>query len=101
MSLDVHTILVMFAMLAFLFSGLLALAGLHEGSVGSGVRQWALASLLISLGFLPAYFYPVPAPGYEWAMVLGTTLVANPNYRLSQLLYTLQIVHSCSDKLIT
>ncbi len=76
MSLDVHTILVMFAILAFLFSGLLALAGLHAGSIGSGVRQWALASLLISLGFLPAYFYSVPAPGYEWAVILGSTLVA-------------------------
>ncbi len=76
MSLDIHTILVMFAILAFMLAGLLALAGVHAGNISSGIRQWALASLCISLGLLPAYFYRVPAPGYHWAMVVGSVLIA-------------------------
>ncbi len=66
----------MFAMLSFMLTGLLALAGLYAGLIGSGVRQWALASLCISLGMLPAFFFRTPAPGYDWAMVLGSMLVA-------------------------
>ena len=77
MSLDIHTILVMFSMLAFMLAGLLALAGLHAGSIGSGIRQWALASLCISLGLLPAYFYRGPAPGSDWALVAGSLLIAS------------------------
>ncbi len=76
MNLDIHTVLVMFAMLSFMLTGLLALAGLHAGLIGSGVRQWALASLCISLGMLPAFFFRTPAPCYDWAMVLGSMLVA-------------------------
>jgi diguanylate cyclase (GGDEF)-like protein len=76
MNLDIHTILVMFALLAFIQTGLLTLAGLHAGPISSGIRQWALASFCISLGLLPAYFFRVPVPGYEWAVVLGSVLIA-------------------------
>ena len=76
MNLDIHTILVTFAMLSFLLTGLLALAGLHAGHISSGIRQWALASLCISLGMLPAYFYRAPAPGQAWALLLASILVA-------------------------
>ena len=76
MNLDIHTILAMFAMLALMLAGLLALAGLHAGDISSGIRQWALASLCIGFGLLPAYYFRVPAPGYEWALVSGSLLIA-------------------------
>jgi len=76
MNLDIHTILAMFAMLALMLAGLLALAGLHAGDISSGIRQWALASLCIGFGLLPAYYFRVPAPGYEWAVVCGSLLIA-------------------------
>jgi len=75
MGLDNRTIMVMFAMLTLMFSGLLALAGLHAGSV-SGIRQWAVANLCISLGLGLAYFYNIHTPGHDWALVLGSTLIA-------------------------
>lgn len=75
MDLDVRTIMVMFSMLTLMFSGLLELAGLHAGNI-RGVRQWALANFCISLGLGLAYFYNIPMPGYHWALVFGTTLVA-------------------------
>ena len=77
MNLDIHTILVMFALLAFMLTGLLTLAGLHAGPLSSGIRQWALASLCFSQALLPAYFLRLPAPGYEWAMVLSSVLIAS------------------------
>jgi diguanylate cyclase (GGDEF)-like protein len=75
MGLDIRTILVMFAILALMFSGLLVLAGLHAGSI-RGVRQWAVANLCISLGLGLAYFYNIHTLGYDWALVLGATLLA-------------------------
>ncbi len=75
MGLDIRTIMVMFAMLAFMFFGFLALAGLHVGNI-RGVRQWAAANLCISLGLGLAYFYTYPAPGHNWAIVFGAMLVA-------------------------
>ena len=75
MSLDVRTIMVTFAMLAFMFFCLLELAGLHVGNI-RGVRQWAVANLCISLGLGFAYLYTNASPGYNWAFVLGATCIA-------------------------
>ena len=75
MGLDIRTIMVMFAMLALMFFGLLELAGLHVGSI-RGVRQWAVANLCTGLGLGLAYFYTYPTPGHNWTIVLGATLIA-------------------------
>lgn len=75
MGLDIRTIMVMFAMLALMFFGLLELAGLHVGSI-RGVRQWAVANLCTGLGLGLAYFYTYPTPGHSWTIVLGATLIA-------------------------
>lgn len=75
MSLDVRTIMVIFALLAFMFFCLLELAGLHVGNI-RGVRQWAVANLCISLGLGFAYFYTSASLGHNWAFVLGATFIA-------------------------
>lgn len=75
MGLDTRTVMVMFAMLAFMFFCLLQLAGLHVGRI-RGVRQWAVANLCISLGLSLAYFYTYPTAGHHWAAVSGSTLIA-------------------------
>ncbi len=76
MSLDVHTIIVMFAMLSFIFSGLILRAGLHSKSISS-VRQWSLASLLIGIGLGCSYFFNAPPnPTAKYAILLATTLIA-------------------------
>jgi diguanylate cyclase (GGDEF)-like protein len=75
MDLDIRTIMVMFAMLALMFFGLLELAGLHVGNI-RGVRQWAVANLCISLGLSFAYLYTYPVAEHHWTMVLGATLIA-------------------------
>ena len=75
MNLDTRTIMVMFSMLAFMFFGLLELAGLHVGNI-RGVRQWAVANFCIGLGLGLAYFYTYPIVGYHWVIVLGATLLA-------------------------
>lgn len=75
MGLDVRTIMVMFAMMAFMFFGLFELAGLRVGGI-RGVRQWAVANLCIGLGFSLAYFFGRTTPGHDWAVVFGVTLIA-------------------------
>jgi diguanylate cyclase (GGDEF)-like protein len=75
MDLDIRTIMVMFAMLALMFFGLLELAGLYVGNI-RGVRQWAVANLCISLGLSFAYLYTYPVAEHHWTMVLGATLIA-------------------------
>jgi diguanylate cyclase (GGDEF)-like protein len=75
MGLDVRTIMVMFAMLAFMFFCLFELAGLRVGRI-RGVRQWAVANLCIGLGFSLAYFFGRTTPGHDWAVVFGVTLIA-------------------------
>lgn len=75
MSLDVRTIMVMFAMLAFMFFCLFELAGLRVGRI-LGVRQWAVANLCIGFGFSLAYFFGRTTPGHDWAVVLGVTFIA-------------------------
>ncbi|HUW28448.1 MAG TPA: hypothetical protein VMV97_07550, partial [Sulfuriferula sp.] len=54
MSLDLRTMMLMISVLTLLLSGLLALAGLHAGSI-RGVRLWALASLYYSLASFIAF----------------------------------------------
>ncbi|MDO9150598.1 MAG: GGDEF domain-containing protein [Methylotenera sp.] len=75
MGLDVRTIMVMFAMLAFMFFCLFQLAGLRVGRI-RGVRQWAVANLCIGFGFSLAYFFGRTTPGHDWAVVLGVTFIA-------------------------
>jgi diguanylate cyclase (GGDEF)-like protein len=75
MGLDVRTIMVMFAMLAFMFFCLFELAGLRVGRI-RGVRQWAVANLCIGFGFSLAYFFGRTTPGHDWAVVLGVTVIA-------------------------
>ncbi|PPD47786.1 MAG: GGDEF domain-containing protein [Methylotenera sp.] len=75
MGLDVRTIMVMFAMLAFMFFCLFELAGLRVGRI-RGVRQWAVANLCIGLGFSLSYFFGRTTPGHDWAVVIGVTLIA-------------------------
>lgn len=73
MNLDLRTMMVMLAVLSFLCSILLALADLHARDI-RGLKQWALASLLISLGFSIAYSQITPGTG--WPIVAGACLVA-------------------------
>jgi diguanylate cyclase (GGDEF)-like protein len=75
MDLDVRTIMVMFAMMAFMFFCLFELAGLRVGRI-RGVRQWAVANLCIGIGFSLAYFFGRTTPGHDWAVVFGVTLIA-------------------------
>lgn len=76
MNLDVHTIIVMFAMLSLIFSGLILRAGLHTKSISS-VRQWSLASLFIGIGLGSSYFFNAPpTPIAKYATLLATTLIA-------------------------
>lgn len=74
MALDIRTIMVMFAVLTFMFSGLLALAGIHAENV-KGIRQWAVANLCIGLGLSFSYFYNTPSPEYRWVIVIASTLL--------------------------
>lgn len=75
MDLDVRTILVMLAILAFMFAGLLELARLHAGNI-RGIRQWSMANICLGLGLGLTYIFHRPMPGYEWAVVAGSTLVS-------------------------
>ena len=74
MSLDIRTIIVMFALLALMFACLLALAGLHTRNM-SGVRRWSLANISFALGLGLAFFYDTRTPGHDWAVVLGSTFM--------------------------
>lgn len=73
MNLDIRTMMVMVAVLNFLFSALLALAGLHAGSI-RGMRHWAQASLCIGLALISSYIEVTP-PGDAWIIVSGATLM--------------------------
>ncbi|TAN53333.1 MAG: GGDEF domain-containing protein [Methylococcaceae bacterium] len=72
MNLDPRTMIVMMSVLSLSFSGLLALAGLHADNI-RGIRLWALASLLISVGFSAAYIMFEPGDG--WLITGSATLV--------------------------
>ena len=75
MSLDIHTILVMLALMAFILAALLGLASLHAGNMSRGIRLWAFASLFSAFGLFPAYVYRAPIPGYGWAVVFGASML--------------------------
>ncbi|WP_205620067.1 GGDEF domain-containing protein, partial [Fundidesulfovibrio putealis] len=75
MELEIRTILVMVAILALMLSGLLALAGLYVGGI-RGIWHWAAANLCISIGIGTSYFFDEFTPGYVWAVVVGSTLMA-------------------------
>ena len=75
MDLDVRSIMVLFAMLSIMFSGLLALARLHSGNI-RGIWHWSAANLCIGLGLGLAYFFSFPVPGVKLAVVSGATLLA-------------------------
>ncbi|MDP2904116.1 MAG: GGDEF domain-containing protein [Methylovulum sp.] len=74
-TLDIRTMMVMISVLTLLFSGLLALAGLHAGNI-RGMRQWALASLCISLSLGLGLIYTQQTPDVGWAIACGATLMA-------------------------
>ncbi len=73
MALDIYTMLVMISLLTIMLAGLLAFASLHSGDV-QGIRQWALAELLIGAGLGMAYYQSQLGMGV--AIVSGSTLVA-------------------------
>ncbi|MDP2248073.1 MAG: GGDEF domain-containing protein, partial [Nitrosomonadales bacterium] len=75
MALDVRTIVVVFAMLSLMFSGLFLFARLHAGNI-RGVKQWAVASLCIGLGLGLTYLFHTPSYASKFAVVLGATLIA-------------------------
>lgn len=75
MILDVRTIIVLFAMLSVMFSGLILLAGLHTRSINS-VKQWSIANLCIGIGLGSAYFFSIPTPNAKFAIVIGAALIA-------------------------
>jgi diguanylate cyclase (GGDEF)-like protein len=64
--------MVMISALSLLFSGLLALVGLHAGD-SRGVRQWTLGSLYFGLGLAFSYTQLEP-PANPWALVFGACL---------------------------
>ncbi len=77
MSLDLRTMMLMTSVLTLLLSGLLALAGLHAGSI-RGVRLWALASLCYSLASFIAFADMTPtSSGWLIALVVVLLLAGN------------------------
>lgn len=72
MNLDIRTMIVMIAALNLLFSGLLALAGLHAGDI-RGIRQWSIGSLCTGIGLGLAYTQLQPVAD-SWALVFGGAL---------------------------
>jgi len=75
MKLDIRTIMVLFAILSIMISGLILLAGLRTRS-GSSVKQWSIAYLCIGIGLGSAYFFSTITPSAKFAVVVGAALVA-------------------------
>lgn len=73
MSLDLRTMMFMTSVLTLLFSGILALAGMHAGRM-RGVWLWALASLCYSCANFIAFAYLTPTSS-GWIIVLAGVLV--------------------------
>lgn len=71
-SLDIRTMMVMVSILSLLFSGLLAFAGMHSGTI-RGMRYWALASLILSISMGLAIIQPIPTQ--SWSVVIGSASV--------------------------
>lgn len=75
MALDVYTIVVLFAILSLMFSGLFLFARLQAGDI-HGIKQWALASLCMGLGLGLNYLFDTPTHASKFAVVLGASLIA-------------------------
>lgn len=75
MNLDLRTMMLMVSILTLLFSGLLALAGLHAGTI-RGVRLWALASLCYSIASFVAYADLNPTSSGWWVIVGALVVMA-------------------------
>jgi len=75
MDFDIHTILVMVSILALLFAGLLALAGLYADGI-RGIWHWAGANVCMSVGISSSFLYDEFTPEYTWAVVAGAALLA-------------------------
>lgn len=75
MALDVYTIVVLFAILSLMFSGLFLFARIYVGNI-RGVHQWSLASLCMGLGLGLTYLFGTPSYASKFAVVLGASLIA-------------------------
>ncbi|MBF0219332.1 MAG: GGDEF domain-containing protein [Gammaproteobacteria bacterium] len=75
MKMDVRTIMLVFSALTLMFACLLALAGRYAGEI-KGVWHWALAHLLIGVGFAVAYFSHDAAELHIWSAIMASVLVA-------------------------
>lgn len=75
MDFDIHTILVMVSILALLFAGLLALAGVYAEGV-RGIWHWSGANLCMSVGVGSSFLYDTFSPEYTWTVVAGAALLA-------------------------
>ncbi|HEY8083976.1 MAG TPA: GGDEF domain-containing protein [Methylophilaceae bacterium] len=69
---DFNTIVFMVAVLTFMLSGLLLLAGLNRGDA-QGSRHWALANILLSIGLAMSFtqFFLT----HSWCFVFGAVLL--------------------------
>ncbi len=74
LSFDFNTIVFMLAVLTFMLSGLLLLAGLNRGDA-QGSRHWALANIMLSIGLAMSFtrFFLTHA----WCFVLGAVLLTS------------------------
>ncbi len=73
MSFDLRTMMLMISVLTLLLAGVLALAGLHSGTI-RGVRLWALASLFYSIASFTA-FASLTLTSSDWMVVVSVMLV--------------------------
>ncbi|MBR7800647.1 GGDEF domain-containing protein [Undibacterium fentianense] len=76
LSLDTRTIMLVWSVLSMLFAGILALVGTQAVNV-KGVRQWALADLMIGLGLAitsQMSYPPPPALAVPAAILIGIGL---------------------------
>jgi diguanylate cyclase (GGDEF)-like protein len=81
MNIDVRTMMLVMAAINLLFAGLLALVGMHAGTI-KGARQWALAELCFGIGFgLTSTLTAMPQPAMVGLiaalLALGTGLRFN------------------------
>lgn len=76
MSLDVRTIMVVFSVVMLMFSGLLTLVRKYSSDI-KGVGHWALANVLISIGFGLSYWVSSFLNGQTWPIVLASVLIVS------------------------
>lgn len=75
MSLDVRTIMLVFSALTLMFAGLMALAGKYSSNV-KGVGHWAVANLLLSVGFGFSYSFSSTLPSeHAWPVIVAAILI--------------------------